>query len=90
MNSIRLSKFLDSATTAMITLLDEDSERSGNSTEAQEQKDVVFSDKVTLLDTDVVKCLQNKAVKAMVFAPDQPSLLLVGHGPSDDEDNDCR
>ena len=90
MNSVRLSKFLESATTAMITLLEEDAERFlGNSSEAQDQKDVVFSEKVTLLDTEVVKCLQNKAVKAMVFAPDQPSLLLVGHGPSDN-DPDCR
>ena len=31
-----------------------------------------ISDKVTLLDTDVVKCLQGKAVKAMAFALDQP------------------
>ena len=87
MNSVRLSKFLESASTAMMTLLEEDADRKyGNMANAQDQKDVVFSDKVTLLDTDVVKCLQGKAVKAMAFALDQPSLLLVGHGPSSNDE----
>ena len=49
-DSIRLSKFLESASQALITLLEEDEERRyGSSKEAQEQKDVVFSDRVTLL-----------------------------------------
>ena len=46
-NAARLSKFLDSATHALTTLLEEDAERKyGASQEAQEQKDVVFSEKV--------------------------------------------
>ena len=89
MHSVRLSKFLESASTAMMTLLEEDADRKyGNMANAQDQKDVVFSDKVTLLDTDVVKCLQGKAVKAMAFALDQPSLLLVGHGPSSNDETE--
>ena len=89
MNSVRLSKFLESASTAIMTLLEEDSERKyGSTLAAQDQKDVVFSDKVTLLDTDVVKCLRGKAVRSMAFALDQPSLLLVGHGPGEETSDD--
>ena len=46
-NAARLSKFLESASRALTTLLEEDSERKyGASGEAQDQKDVVFSEKV--------------------------------------------
>ena len=81
----RLSKFLDSATQAMITLLDEDAERKyGAGRDAQDQKDVIFSEKVTLLDTESVKVLHERPVEALVFATDQPCLLLLAHGPIED------
>ena len=46
-NAARLSKFLESASQALTTLLEEDAERKyGASGEAQDQKDVAFSEKV--------------------------------------------
>ena len=82
-NAARLSKFLESASQALITLLEEDSERKyGTGREAQEQKDVVFSEKVTLLDTDSILALNHRPVQALSFAPDQPCLLVTGHGPT--------
>ena len=85
-NAARLSKFLDSASQALTILLEEDAERKyGAGREAQDQKDVVFSEKVTLLDTDSLKWLgTERPVVAMSFAADQPCLLLVAHAPLDD------
>lgn len=85
-NAARLSKFLESASQALITLLEEDAERKyGTGREGQEQKDVVFSEKVTLLDTEAVNSLSQRPVEAMSFAPDQPCLLLTAHGPIEDD-----
>jgi hypothetical protein len=82
MNAVRMSKFLESASHALITLMEEDAERKyGSSTEAQDQKDVVFSDKVTLLDTDIVEVLHKRPVVSMAFSPDQTALLVAAHGP---------
>ena len=104
-DSGRLSKFLESASQALITLLEEDEERRyGSSKAAQEQKDVVFSDRVTLLSTEDIACLQNRSITDLAFAPDQPSLLVTSHGlpgvlskrddpdesfSNDDQDDDC-
>ena len=84
--SVRLSRFLESASQAIMILLDEDEERKyGSSRDAQDQKDVVFSEKVTLIDTDSIQCLAERRVKAMSFAPDQASLLAIAHGSTGDD-----
>ena len=43
-----------------------------------------FLFKVTMLDTETLKLLEERPVVAMSFASDQPCLLLVAHGPVDD------
>ena len=89
-DSVRLSKFLESASQAIITLLEEDDERRfGSSKEAQEQKDVVFSNRVTLLPIEEIDCLQHRQIIDLAFASDQPSLIVAAHGPVNPTDLDA-
>jgi WD40 repeat protein len=54
----------------------------------QLNKDVEFSDNVSLLNTDLPYLL-DRPVTCLAFAPDQPSILLTAHGPlpEDEEHN---
>ncbi len=79
-NSKRLSKFLNMSGSALLTLLEEEAAlRQGPQLEGQEQKDVEFSDKVTVLNTDL-DFLIGRPVVDVAFAPDQPAVLLTAHG----------
>ena len=65
-NAARLSKFLESASQALTTLLEEDAERKyGASGEAQDQKDVAFSEKVNGASKEIQMILRLFVVIAM-------------------------
>ena len=65
-NAARLSKFLESASQALTTLLEEDAERKyGASGEAQDQKDVAFSEKVNGASKEIQMILRLFLVIAM-------------------------
>ena len=79
-NSAILTKFLGGAGPALLTLLEEETAtRHAEDLEGQEQKDVEFSDKVTILNTEL-DFLSNRPITSLAFAPDQPSVLLTAHG----------
>ena len=87
-DSMRLSKFLGAAAPAILTLLEEESMGDGPAGQVrfwrvhlstpsmkfvlQVNKDVAFSEKVTLLNTDL-PFLENKPVTCLCFAADQGS-----------------
>ena len=85
-NAARLSKFLESASQALTTLLEEDAERKyGASGEAQDQKDVAFSEKVNGASKEIQMILRLFLVIAMyvrtvkpVQSITQPPTLLAG------------
>lgn len=86
-NSERLSKFLNTAGPALLTLLEEESQKNQGHLEGQDQKDVEFSDRVTLLNTDF-DFLHDRSVTQLAFAPDQAALLITAHGALEDEEED--
>lgn len=81
-NSLRLSKFLGAAVPALLTLLEEES-ASASELEGQVQRDVEFSDKVTILKTEDFPFLKARPILALVFAPGQAATLLTAHGSLD-------
>ena len=87
-NSLRLTSFLDMAGSAMITLLEEESQQRHDAQEdGQEEREVEFSDRVIMLNTDL-PFLQDCAIHNLAFASDQAGLLLSTHKSRMDEDSE--
>ena len=70
----------------MITLVEEDSKHEGGSQEKNDNKEkgnkLVFSDRVTTLDTNKYPFLRGRPVTKIEFAPYQPDVFVSSHGCS--------
>jgi hypothetical protein len=85
-DSHRLAKFLTSAGNVLSTLLEEESSEVDRGD--KEDKEVVFSAKVTYLTFGDYPGLSGSPIEGLVFAPDQEGILLTVHGPEEFSENE--